>query len=117
MATALVQHRVNDYDAFREVYDSVAPMQAAGGVIAESVHRMVGDPDNVLVTIARSMISLSGSPSRRWPGASRMSSIVTLSDNLGAPNGDSKRSRKRLDETRARVRTSSSLLSLILLFP
>ena len=49
MATALVQHRVNDYDAFREVYDSVAPMQAAGGVIAESVHRMVGDPDNVLV--------------------------------------------------------------------
>jgi uncharacterized protein (DUF1330 family) len=49
MATTLVLHRVNDYDAFREVYDSVAPMQAAGGVIAESVHRMVGDPDNVLV--------------------------------------------------------------------
>jgi uncharacterized protein (DUF1330 family) len=49
MAITLVLHRVNDYDAFREVYDSVAPMQAAGGVIAESVHRMVGDPDNVLV--------------------------------------------------------------------
>jgi len=49
MAVTLVLHRVNDYDAFREVYDSFAPMQAAGGVIAESVHRMIGDPDNVLV--------------------------------------------------------------------
>ena len=49
MAITLVLHRVNDFDAFREVYDSVAPMQAAGGVTAESVHRMAGDPDNVLV--------------------------------------------------------------------
>jgi uncharacterized protein (DUF1330 family) len=49
MAITLILHRVNDFDAFREVYDSVAPMQAAGGVTAESVHRMAGDPDNVLV--------------------------------------------------------------------
>jgi len=49
MAISLILHRVNDFDAFREVYDSVAPMQAAGGVISESVHRMTGDPDNVLV--------------------------------------------------------------------
>ena len=49
MAIALILHRVNDFDTFREVYDSVAPMQAAGGVTAESVHRMAGDPDNVLV--------------------------------------------------------------------
>ena len=49
MAISLILHRVNDFDAFREVYDSVAPMQAAGGVIFESVHRMTGDPDNVLV--------------------------------------------------------------------
>jgi uncharacterized protein (DUF1330 family) len=31
------------------VYDSVADLQKAGGVTAESVHRMAGDPDNVLV--------------------------------------------------------------------
>jgi len=49
MAVSVVLHRVNDFDAWREVYDSVAPLQAAGGVIAESVHRMAGDPDNVLV--------------------------------------------------------------------
>jgi quinol monooxygenase YgiN len=49
MAVALILHRVNDFDTFREVYDSVAPMQAAGGVTAESVHRMAGDPANVLV--------------------------------------------------------------------
>lgn len=39
MARPLVPHRVADYDAWRKVYDSVAPMQAAGGVTAESVHR------------------------------------------------------------------------------
>jgi uncharacterized protein (DUF1330 family) len=49
IAISLVLHRISDYDAWREVYDSVAPLQAAGGVTAESVHRMVGDPDNVLV--------------------------------------------------------------------
>ena len=49
MAITLILHRVNDFDAFLEVYDSVAPMQAAGGVISESVHQMAGDPDNVLV--------------------------------------------------------------------
>lgn len=49
MAMSLVLHRVADYAAWRAVYDSVAPMQAAGGVTAESVHRMAGDPDNVLV--------------------------------------------------------------------
>jgi uncharacterized protein (DUF1330 family) len=49
MAISLILHRVADFDAWRAVYDSVAPMQAAGGVTAESVHRMAGDPDNVLV--------------------------------------------------------------------
>lgn len=49
MAISLVLHRVDDYDAWRGVYDSVAALQAQGGVTAESVHRMAGDPDNVLV--------------------------------------------------------------------
>jgi uncharacterized protein (DUF1330 family) len=49
MAIALILHRVNDFDTFRDVYDSVAPMQATGGVTRQSVHRMAGDPDNVLV--------------------------------------------------------------------
>jgi hypothetical protein len=49
MALSLVLHRVADFDTWRGVYDSVAPLQAAGGVTAESVHRMAGDPDNVLV--------------------------------------------------------------------
>jgi uncharacterized protein (DUF1330 family) len=49
MAISLVLHRVADYGAWREVYDSVADLQKAGGVTAESVHRMAGDRDNVLV--------------------------------------------------------------------
>jgi uncharacterized protein (DUF1330 family) len=49
MAMSLVLHRVADYPAWRQVYDSVADLQKAGGVTAESVHRMAGDPDTVLV--------------------------------------------------------------------
>jgi quinol monooxygenase YgiN len=49
MATAIIQHRVKDYDAWRRVYDSVADMQKAGGVIAESVYRAEADPNTVLV--------------------------------------------------------------------
>lgn len=49
MAVSLVLHRVADYDAWRKVYDSVAEMQDNGGVTQQSVHRMAGDPDNVLV--------------------------------------------------------------------
>jgi hypothetical protein len=49
VAIPLVLHRISDFAAWRAVYDSVAPLQAAGGVTAESVHRMAGDPDDVLV--------------------------------------------------------------------
>jgi uncharacterized protein (DUF1330 family) len=49
MAMSVVLHRVADYGAWRQVYESVADLQKAGGVVAESVHRMAGDPDNVLV--------------------------------------------------------------------
>ncbi|MFE4838110.1 hypothetical protein ACFRAU_25955 [Arthrobacter sp. NPDC056691] len=49
MAVSLVLHRVDDYDAWRKVYDSVAGLQKDGGVTTESVYRMDGDPDNVLV--------------------------------------------------------------------
>ena len=49
MTLALILLRVNDFEAFRRVYDSVAPMRAAGGVTEESVHQMSGDPDNILV--------------------------------------------------------------------
>jgi quinol monooxygenase YgiN len=49
MATIFVLHRVADYDAWHQVYESVAPMQQAGGVIEEHVYRATDDPNNVLV--------------------------------------------------------------------
>jgi hypothetical protein len=49
MALSLVLHRVAGFDPWQEVYDSVTPRQTAGGVSAESVHQMGGDPDNVPV--------------------------------------------------------------------
>jgi hypothetical protein len=49
VAISVVLHRVADYDAWREVYDSVADLQKAGGVTAEEVHRSPDDPNNVLV--------------------------------------------------------------------
>ena len=49
MATTVALHRVADYDAWRKVYDNLAEVQKAGGVVDEAVFRMEGDPDNVLV--------------------------------------------------------------------
>jgi heme-degrading monooxygenase HmoA len=49
MALILFLHRVADYEAWRQVYDSVSEMQESGGVTSESVHRLVDDPNNVLV--------------------------------------------------------------------
>ena len=48
MVTAFVQHRVKDYDAWRQVYDSVVDMQKAGGVITESVYRSESDSNLVM---------------------------------------------------------------------
>ena len=47
--TAAVRHKVADYDAWRTVYDGLADVQAKGGVTAKSVHRLVGDGDDLLV--------------------------------------------------------------------
>jgi uncharacterized protein (DUF1330 family) len=41
---------LKDYDAWRRVYDSLADMQKAGGVVAESVSRAEGDPNIVMVS-------------------------------------------------------------------
>lgn len=49
MSVAHILHRVADYEAWRKAYDSVGDMQKDGGVTQESVHRMVDDPNNVLV--------------------------------------------------------------------
>ncbi len=49
MTVSFVLHRVADYDAWRRVYDSVAGLQARGGVTSAAVYRSEGDPDNVLV--------------------------------------------------------------------
>src|SRR3954464_3117082 len=49
MTTTVVRHHVRDYDAWRKVYDDVAPLQRSGGVIAESVYRDAAEPDEVLV--------------------------------------------------------------------
>jgi quinol monooxygenase YgiN len=49
MATAFIQHKVRDYDAWREVYDSVADLQRQRGVTEKAVYRSQDDPNTVLV--------------------------------------------------------------------
>ncbi len=49
MATLFVRHTVSD-DAAWKVYDSVAPMQKAGGVTAEAVYRSADNPNDITVT-------------------------------------------------------------------
>ena len=50
MATMFVRHQVADYAAWRRVYDTLEPVQKAGGVTAEDVYQAVGDPNDLTVT-------------------------------------------------------------------
>ncbi len=47
--TAVIQHRVADYDTWRKAYDGFADVQKAGGVTRQSVYRSNDDLSNVLV--------------------------------------------------------------------
>jgi len=49
MTTLLIEHRVADYDAWREVYDSVEPVRASSGVRSHRVLQQAGDPNHVVV--------------------------------------------------------------------
>jgi hypothetical protein len=48
-AVTIVHHRVADFDAWKQVYDSVGDMQRAGGVIDQAVLRSTDDPSMVIV--------------------------------------------------------------------
>ena len=48
--TALILHRVSDYDAWRTAYDSADDLRRQGGVISAEVLKPVGGDDLVAVT-------------------------------------------------------------------
>jgi heme-degrading monooxygenase HmoA len=45
----VVLHRVEDFDAWRRVYEEAGPLRQKSGVLEESVSRMTDDPNHVLV--------------------------------------------------------------------
>ena len=47
---AVVRHEVADFDAWKKVYDSFAPVQAEHGVRAHQVLRSIENPNDVTVT-------------------------------------------------------------------
>lgn len=49
MTTAIVLHRVADYDAWRPVYDSLDGTRAAAGVVHQEVLRSQDDANLVIV--------------------------------------------------------------------
>ena len=46
---SIVRHRVADYDSWKQVYDSFADAQRAGGVLQHAVMRPADDPAMVVV--------------------------------------------------------------------
>lgn len=48
-ATMLIRHQVNDYAAWRSVYDSVEPLRQRFGCTAAEVHRDPTDLNDVFV--------------------------------------------------------------------
>jgi heme-degrading monooxygenase HmoA len=50
--TAVVRHRVDDFDGWKKVYEGFAPIQAEHGVRAHQVLRSIENPNEVIVTHA-----------------------------------------------------------------
>jgi Zn-dependent oligopeptidase len=50
MATMFVRHTVSDYKAWRKIYDDVAPLQKAGGAMAQAVYQAADNPNDITVT-------------------------------------------------------------------
>jgi hypothetical protein len=49
VTTIFLLHTVQDYGAWRQVYDEVGELQKAGGVTDEKVYQSTEDPNTVLV--------------------------------------------------------------------
>jgi quinol monooxygenase YgiN len=49
MASMLVQHKVKDFAAWKNVYDSVADMRASNGELSDQIYRDASDPNSLTV--------------------------------------------------------------------
>jgi quinol monooxygenase YgiN len=49
MASMLIQHKVNDYAAWKVVFDSVAALRKAGGEVSATIYRDASDPNNLTI--------------------------------------------------------------------
>ncbi len=49
MASMLVQHKVKDFAAWKNVYDSVADLRASNGELSDKVYRDASDPNRLTV--------------------------------------------------------------------
>ncbi len=78
-----VRHTVSDYAAWRKVYDSVAPMQKAGGVTAEAVYRGADDSNDVTVTHEFASIEAA----RAFAGSADLKAAMQRAGVVGAPTG------------------------------
>ncbi len=47
---ALIRHRVDDFEAWKKVYDGFAPIQAEHGVHAHQVLRSIENPKDIIVS-------------------------------------------------------------------
>jgi quinol monooxygenase YgiN len=48
-AAAMISHEVDDYDAWKRVYDSAAELRRKAGIIGTAVNRSLDNPNEVLV--------------------------------------------------------------------
>lgn len=49
MASMLVQHKVKDFAAWKNVYDSVADLRASNGELSDQIYRDASDPNRLTV--------------------------------------------------------------------
>jgi quinol monooxygenase YgiN len=57
MATMLVQHHVNDFAAWKKVYDSVKGLRVSFGELSDQVYRDASDPNKLTLVFKWSSLA------------------------------------------------------------
>ncbi len=81
MTTLFVRHTVKDYQAWRKVYDEMAPTQQAFGVTAHAVYRSESDPNDLTVT--HDFASLAAA--QKWADSDELHKGMDSAGVVGAP--------------------------------
>jgi quinol monooxygenase YgiN len=82
MATMLVQQKVKDFEAWKEVYDSANDMRASNGEISDQIYRDASDPNSLTVIFKWDSLE----KAQKYAGSPELKAAMEKAGVEGPPN-------------------------------